>query len=507
MNSFFCIGLLIIGLLACPNESVGQSKQGSSARNDLKFVDTIDIATVGQYGAQGDGGLHPLSEFYATLAAARADFPTIADLTLADQIDWAAWQEAINSLPDSGGCVYGHGVFVFNKQLVVGNGSYSAVSTKQGVFLTGARASTSLFAAGDHENPATEFKWEGSTVSTDAMVLFAGPGQGGGIRGIKVNGNTGRSGVHLRSWSYAQFPDLVIESPPEHGFGLKLDTITGNNPTSTGTGVVSTAYNDFGTVTIRAMDRPRSTGIILDGTADPPNTDSIGNTFRTVHIAFHGTGGIGIKLAYCDWNLFFNVVLTNSTAGTGSDIPYGVYLAGSEEHNFPKNNAFWYLQAGIGVTIGSTGKPESNVIHHYAVDEQALEVPVGTVGISGRQGDGRYLGEYLRAKAPDAGYLQPDLAGWGLTNGRLSPKEEKIFSIGINTSQGYVWQQAAHPGSHYMPLWLNPAGGEVQVGKGDWQNPMKLGTYSIWVDTAGKLRIKNGLPMSASDGQVVGNQN
>lgn len=33
-----------------------------------------------------------------------------------------------------------------------------------------------------------------------------------------------------------------------------------------------------------------------------------------------------------------------------------------------------------------------------------------------------------------------------------------------------------------------------------------LGVYHLWIDTNGKLRMKNGAPTSATDGTVVGAQ-
>ena len=38
------------------------------------------------------------------------------------------------------------------------------------------------------------------------------------------------------------------------------------------------------------------------------------------------------------------------------------------------------------------------------------------------------------------------------------------------------------------------------------QNKLLLGGYTLWVDVAGKLRIKNGVPTSDTDGTVVGTQ-
>lgn len=41
---------------------------------------------------------------------------------------------------------------------------------------------------------------------------------------------------------------------------------------------------------------------------------------------------------------------------------------------------------------------------------------------------------------------------------------------------------------------------------GDWEAPLRLGSYCLWVDGDGKLRIKSGMPSSATDGTVVGAQ-
>lgn len=43
-------------------------------------------------------------------------------------------------------------------------------------------------------------------------------------------------------------------------------------------------------------------------------------------------------------------------------------------------------------------------------------------------------------------------------------------------------------------------------GSSGWQNPVRFGPYSLWVDSAGKLRIKSSAPTSDGDGTVVGTQ-
>lgn len=51
--------------------------------------------TVRDFGAIGDGTLHPLSERYTNLAAAKVDYPHVTSLE--QSIDWAAFQAAFNS--------------------------------------------------------------------------------------------------------------------------------------------------------------------------------------------------------------------------------------------------------------------------------------------------------------------------------------------------------------------------------------------------------------------------
>jgi hypothetical protein len=41
---------------------------------------------------------------------------------------------------------------------------------------------------------------------------------------------------------------------------------------------------------------------------------------------------------------------------------------------------------------------------------------------------------------------------------------------------------------------------------GTYQKPLYFGTYALWVDSSGKLRIKNGVPTSDTDGTIVGTQ-
>lgn len=75
--------------LVSPN---GAELVGVQPRGNLSQV--VNWVTPEQFGAIGDGTVHPLSERYATLAAAQAVYPHVTSLT--QTIDWAACQSAEN---------------------------------------------------------------------------------------------------------------------------------------------------------------------------------------------------------------------------------------------------------------------------------------------------------------------------------------------------------------------------------------------------------------------------
>lgn len=111
-----------------------------------------DFISVKDFGAIADGDPHPLSERFATLAAAQAYYPFVASLS--QQIDWAACQAAVNLFPmigqddpvDSltcGGTVYfPRGVYYLGDDTitVANNPTYPAGSYSFGPKLRGDRA-------------------------------------------------------------------------------------------------------------------------------------------------------------------------------------------------------------------------------------------------------------------------------------------------------------------------------------------------------------------------------
>lgn len=75
----------------------------------------------------------------------------------------------------------------------------------------------------------------------------------------------------------------------------------------------------------------------------------------------------------------------------------------------------------------------------------------------------------------------------------------------------YAWK-SSETATSSNPGWLTTQGEmyadrRFKAGQSAWNfNPLILGVYYFWVDSSGRLRIKNGAPASDTDGTIVGTQ-
>lgn len=110
---------------------------------------------VKDYGAIGNGSSHPLSRYFATLAAAQAVYPAAGALT--DELDWAAIQKLLDLCKLSFRTTYiPAGTYVINKPIVMpgwcnlyGEGQYCTIikniAATAGIRVTGDRSSLKDF--------------------------------------------------------------------------------------------------------------------------------------------------------------------------------------------------------------------------------------------------------------------------------------------------------------------------------------------------------------------------
>lgn len=190
---------------------VGYESPGASAFNRTVSNKLREIISVKDFGAIGDGALHPLSERFSSLAQAKIKYPHA--VSLSDQIDWAAWQSAVNyaqsvSTPNgqATNCEVHvpHGCYLVNRTIsvstpisIIGSG-YGDIPTNNPDG-TGRAISVVLATNGLEDNPIFRV-----TASTVGEVLV-----GGRFKYIQCNGqgiaSHGFYGSSLSHWEIDAF--------------------------------------------------------------------------------------------------------------------------------------------------------------------------------------------------------------------------------------------------------------------------------------------------------------
>jgi hypothetical protein len=160
---------------------------------------------------------------------------------------------------------------------------------------------------------------------------------------------------------------------------------------------------------------------------------------------------------------------------------------------------------GTGVVRGSVGETvtSSRKFAHrsYAVRGSAhMAQVVDTDGIydtrfsaaspNNSYDDNRFFGR--RMNATTDGFFARSL------------QNDVMFDVSMGTGFAKV-QCTKEDATSTKLLKLNTDGGGVQVG-GVYDNPLRLGTYYLWVSSGGKLYIKSSAPSTDTDGTIVGTQ-
>lgn len=163
------------------------------------------------------------------------------------------------------------------------------------------------------------------------------------------------------------------------------------------------------------------------------------------------------------------------------------------------------LQASVvavGPIAGATGAYLANPgsSHYVAVQSNALNRwgfgcadPLFEVEVSGKTTS--YLADVVGDFTGNGTFVISDVDN---RNNRLAMGYDSANNAGVI--------QAVTTGFGKRPLLLNPSGGEVIVGVGTWQEPVRIGSGDyVWIEPTSprKLRIKSGAPTAANDGTVI----
>lgn len=208
----------------------------------------------------------------------------------------------------------------------------------------------------------------------------------------------------------------------------------------------------------------------------------------------------------------YDAIEVRGTADTGGGVwgnSTGIELMGPTVYGSEHRYALSIISDGGRVVAGSSlgGYLTAGTAGHVNNTQNAFYV--GLVKMSARgiytSSLGRTDLQQVCARYQDQTF--GDFQGNGALFIASGLNKDKRIAMGYDDTNDCVVAQAIHAGIANKTMRLNPSGGAVQAGKGSWdQGPLLLGSYYLWVDPVGKLRIKDSAPTSGTDGTVVGAQ-
>lgn len=326
---------------------------GASAARSLSTRFGLEF-WVEDFGAVGDGATNDATAINAALTAAYAASAYGGVVRCANKL------------------------YAVASTIVLGNGSASAYSTKNGVSLRGSGAPfLRLDSAGSPLNTnGTRFIWTGASGGT--MVEIDGPCQGNAIQHIALNCNDlADYGLVLKSASRGHFPFITISD--FNNTGLKTTVVSAETISGMTEGI-GTEGNIFDNLRIDANDSATGViGIDLEGyTGSASNGfDTTRCWFRDTYLLVNRVGGTGIKLGYVDQCTFTNTVMSGfgTADGNQSSIKFVGTSTTPSANVYPQNIVF-DGQTDIGQTlpVKVTGTPGygNHIKNCTLFDQQSL---------------------------------------------------------------------------------------------------------------------------------------
>lgn len=285
----------------------GETQKQINTAQKRKNSERISIK---DYGAIGDGVLHPLSEKYPTLAAAQIDYPHATALT--DSIDWAAIQKAIKSLPlntastgiltpkgfANGGCIHvPRGRYVVNKKITL----------QRGLRLVGESRESSQFI---------------SFIGNDSVLQYTDSG-----RYIQDE-------ILIENLSIWQDPSVIATA------GAAIDVIEGPSTVQSTYMKVDNVYIEGTYYGIRHMS-------------------GVGSAIRNSNISKTELHGIYLTGVYSTTSMTFENTYCHSCKGDGYRIEKGAYLSFSGCASDSNIGYGYYINGTLGYQLTGCGAEQN----------------------------------------------------------------------------------------------------------------------------------------------------
>lgn len=390
-----------------------------------------EVISVKDFGAIGDGNQHPLSERFATLAAAQVVYPHAVALT--DQIDWAAAQAAINYVanltPRGGWLEFPSGRYVTNRELVV--------DVSKPVNIRGCGEGTQFRATGS----INVFRLKTNMIIRDLMFVGAFSGASSGI--YMDAANVGRveacvfqnqaTGIILNNTFAAEIASCIFDVCNNYGIYA-------------GTGAHNTVIEKCNFFSVGSVGNGQA--ICFDVNSD--NLVINGNDFEycNINILIRDCRSVEICGNYMEYHKAQNILFGGTCTGVIMEsnwIALGDAVGGG---------ATWLVENVTG------GRFTHNIIYNQTINFSNTTLNGFTVGVNQKVGTGT-LGlqpwrapTLLNSWAAQSGYSTPgfmkDERGWvhlrGALVGGTAPSDVFVLPAGYRPATACLFSTASANG-------------------------------------------------------------
>ena len=356
---------------------------GTRSGNTTQFVTTTGAQTSGNCVEIDADGNHIASSGACGGGSALIanSFPNVDPTGVADSA--AGLNAVINSCPAGGCTIELCGDYSVSTSLVIGNGTNSTPSTKQGVRIVGCgKPNIAQYDgwAGYSSAIATRIKWTGGA---GAVINLAGPLRGWGLENLFIdcNNTASTTGIQNISASVGTAESISIRLCT-HGILSTTRTFTGAGFH----GSASAFNNTYKHFSIYVRNEASAMGMFLDGvyqaagsigaTTCPCLASTTVSSFEDFYILMGSSTNAqyGVYLRVADTNTFKNIgVLLNPTPGSR-----GILWDYASNSTLPANNAFHegYVSSVLGTGTTNThvnsGTAPTGATTHNWVDRPAL---------------------------------------------------------------------------------------------------------------------------------------
>jgi hypothetical protein len=311
------------------------------------------MPSVKDFGAIGDGGTHPLSERYATLAAAQAVYPFVT--SLAQTIDWAAIQAATNTISSGRGTVYiPKGVYITKDEIDCSSNSYDMLAYEGDAAQTYVRN----YAA----SPMATFNCSGSVFKVAALsfkniALWYPTNTAAGSIGVKLVNRQETYFDHMSISGYYNGIVLTTSWAPRINNSVfsdhKAAAVTTTDSSFKGASITNNTFFGNGIVASKAaLELSSPNGAIISG-------NDFSTNYR--HISFQYAVGVSVNGNYFENTPSYTPSFVFSTSNaainfTGNTIQWSTGNVFENVEGLSFNNNHLY---GAQFTTASTAKQVS----------------------------------------------------------------------------------------------------------------------------------------------------